>query len=163
MPSKKTRNHHTEQCGANPDAFRCFNISSRSHYGLVFATELARRFGSDKPVSVHSIANDMGISEKYLEELVGVLRRGRIVRGARGRSGGYVLTKSPAQVHAGAVVRLLDGPVLFARCQVASSKKCCPANARCGSKQLFTELKKLIDQQLDSVTLADLVMGSARI
>lgn len=135
---------------------RYFRISSRSHHGLVFVSELAKAVSHGKPVSIRTVTGKMHLSEGYLEELVRVLREGGMVRSARGRSGGYVLAKPLEQITMGEIIRLLDGPVVFARCQDASATRPCPAEGHCASRHFFGKLKTAIDRELDSTTLADL-------
>lgn len=136
---------------------RYFRISSRSHHGLVFVTELAKETAAGKPVSIRTIAKRAHISEGYLEELVACLRNAGIVRGARGRGGGYTLAKPLDRISMGAIVRLLDGPVVFAHCQDPTAVGPCPAAAQCTSRHFFTRLKAAIDRELDATTLADFV------
>lgn len=145
---------------------RYFRISSRSHHGLVFVSELARHtfaaqtLGGQAPaLSIRSVAKKMHLSEGYLEELVRVLREGGMVRSARGRSGGYVLAKPLEQITMGEIIRLLDGPVVFAHCQDVSATGPCPAEGHCASRHFFGKLKSAIDRELDSTTLADLVLN----
>lgn len=135
---------------------RYFRISSRSHHGLVFITELAKAASHGKPMSIRTVAGKMHLSEGYLEELVRVLREGGMVRSARGRSGGYVLAKPLEQITMGTIIRLLDGPVVFAHCQDASAAGPCPAEGHCASRHFFGKLKSAIDRELDGTTLADL-------
>lgn len=137
---------------------RYFRISSRSHHGLVFVTELAKEAAAGKPVSIRTIAKRVGISEGYLEELVACLRKAGIVRGARGRGGGYTLAKPVDRISMGAIVRLLDGPVVFAHCQDPTAVGKCPAEAHCTSRHFFGRLKTAIDRELDATTLADFVL-----
>ncbi|MBI4434603.1 Rrf2 family transcriptional regulator [Candidatus Uhrbacteria bacterium] len=136
---------------------RYFRISSRSHHGLVFVSELAKTAAVGKPMSIRTIAVKMHISEGYLEELVACLRKGGIVRSARGRSGGYVLAKPIEQITMGEIIRLLDGPVMFAHCQDPSAPGPCPAEGHCASRHFFGKLKSAIDRELDSTTFADFV------
>ncbi|MBI4434067.1 Rrf2 family transcriptional regulator [Candidatus Uhrbacteria bacterium] len=136
---------------------RYFRISSRTHHGIVFTVELARAALQERPVAIATIAERMGLSAGYLEELARCLREGEIIRGSRGRNGGYVLAKPPEQVTMGSLVRLLDGPVMLAHCQDESVSMPCPAQASCASRHFFHRLKMVIDRELDATTLADLV------
>ncbi len=47
----------------SPELSRYFRISSRSHHGLVFVTELAKAVEAGQPVSIHTIAKKMHMSE----------------------------------------------------------------------------------------------------
>ncbi|MBI2483457.1 Rrf2 family transcriptional regulator [Candidatus Uhrbacteria bacterium] len=138
---------------------RYFRISSRTHHGIVFAAELARATAHERPVAIVTIADRMGLSAGYLEELARCLREGGIIRGSRGRHGGYRLAKSPERITMGELVRLLDGPVLLAHCQDTGISMPCPAQASCASRFFFHRLKMVIDRELDATTLADLFAG----
>ncbi|MDO8463002.1 MAG: Rrf2 family transcriptional regulator [bacterium] len=133
---------------------RNFKISSRSHHGVVFITELSRAEG-DRPVSVRVIAQRMGLSEKYLEELVRALRAAGLVSSMRGRTGGYRLSKAPNAMTMGEIVRALEGPVVLAHCQDAGADAACPQEGTCASKKFFQRLKQTIDTELDRMTLQD--------
>ena len=138
---------------------RYFRISSRSHHGLLFVAELARQElrPHASPVSIRSVARTIGISEKYLEELVGSLRQVGIVRGLRGRGGGYRLTKPAASITVGEIVRALEGPVVLAACQDSSVRTECPHAAQCATKHFFGRLKRAIDGELEGMTVGDLI------
>lgn len=134
---------------------RYFRISSRSHHGLVFVTELAKAAHAHRLVSIRLIAERIGISDGYLEELARELRVAGIIRGSRGRGGGYTLARPAACITMGEVVRLLDGAVVFAHCQDPAASGPCPAEGRCTSRHFFSRLKTAIDRELDAATLAD--------
>lgn len=136
---------------------RYFRISSRSHHGLVFVAELAKAAHTNRPVSIRSVAEKVGISDGYLEELARELRRAGIIRGSRGRGGGYTLAKSAVRITMGEIVRLLDGAVIFAHCQDPTAEGPCPAEGQCTSRHFFSKLKTVIDRELDQTTLAELV------
>lgn len=142
---------------AQAELSRYFRISSRSHHGLVFVTELAKACVNGVPLSIRAVAEKMHISEGYLEELARCLREAGIIRGARGRGGGYTLAKAPADITMGAVVRLLDGPVVFAHCQDPMVSGACPSEQHCTSRHFFGRLKNVIDTELDGTTIAALV------
>lgn len=139
---------------------RYFRISSRSHHGLVFVTEIAKVTASKRPVSIRTIANAVGISEGYLEEIAACLRASGIIRGSRGRGGGYVLAKEADAITMGEIVRALDGAVVFAHCQDPEAKGPCPSEPTCASRRFFGRLKSAIDRELDGVTLHELTTGA---
>ena len=69
-------------------------ISAKSRYALRLMLALAMR-GEGENLSVKSVADSQGISEKYLEQIIPVLVRSGLVRSVRGAKGGYHLTKDP--------------------------------------------------------------------
>ena len=63
-------------------------ISTKGRYALMVLIDLAEQ-GLEKPVSLRSVAERQGISEKYLEA--------KLVDSIRGKYGGYRLSKKPSE------------------------------------------------------------------
>lgn len=77
--------------------------STRTRYGLRFLINLAGR-PAGSCVQLAEIAREEGVSVKYLEQIVRVLRPAGILRSARGAKGGYALAKSPDAIRMDEVV-----------------------------------------------------------
>lgn len=69
-------------------------ISTKGRYALMVLIDLAENAG-EKPVSLRSVAERQGISEKYLEGIVARLGAADLVLSIRGKYGGYKLAKAP--------------------------------------------------------------------
>jgi Rrf2 family transcriptional regulator, cysteine metabolism repressor len=122
-------------------------ISTKGRYGLTIMMELAVKFG-EGPTSLKSIAEKNGLSEHYLEQLIAPLRNAGLVKSIRGAYGGYVLSKSPEEVTAGAIIRLLEGPIS----PVDFTEEDDPAK-----RDLWIRIRDAIASVLDSTTLAHLI------
>jgi len=122
-------------------------ISTKGRYGLTIMMELANRFG-EGPTSLKSIAEKHQLSEHYLEQLVAPLRNAGLVKSIRGAYGGYILSKSPEQITAGEVIRVLEGPIS----PVDFTEEDDPAK-----RDLWIRIRDSIAEVLDSTTLADLI------
>ncbi|MGL4820215.1 MAG: cysteine metabolism transcriptional regulator CymR [Bacilli bacterium] len=85
-------------------------ISTKGRYGLTIMMELARHYGTG-PLSLKAIAQSQNLSEHYLEQLITPLRNAQLVKSIRGAYGGYVLTKSPAEMSVYDIIRTLEGPI----------------------------------------------------
>ena len=85
--------------------------STRTRYGLRFLINLAGR-PAGSCVQLAEIAREEGVSVKYLEQIVRVLRPAGILRSARGAKGGYALAKSPDAIRMDEVFERLEGPSL---------------------------------------------------
>ena len=85
-------------------------LSSRSRYGLRAILELAIAYGNG-PLQIKEIAKKEDISNKYLEQLVAMLKSKGLVRSIRGPKGGYVLTKNPNEIKLSDVFLSLEGPI----------------------------------------------------
>lgn len=85
-------------------------ISTKGRYGLTIMMALAKKHG-EGPTSLKSIAREHELSEHYLEQLIAPLRNAMLVKSVRGAYGGYMLTKEPADITAGDIIRVLEGPI----------------------------------------------------
>ncbi|HSI66847.1 MAG TPA: Rrf2 family transcriptional regulator [Planococcus sp. (in: firmicutes)] len=85
-------------------------ISTKGRYGLTIMIALAKQYG-EGPVPLRKIATEYELSEAYLEQLVAPLRNSGLVKSVRGAHGGYMLTRSPKEISAGDVIRVLEGPI----------------------------------------------------
>ena len=82
-------------------------LSTKGRYGLRAMIDLAR-YSEEEPVSISSIAARQDISERYLEQLMGLLKKAGLVQSIRGATGGYILTRSAGEISVGDVLRALE-------------------------------------------------------
>ncbi|EXX87095.1 Rrf2 family transcriptional regulator [Paenibacillus darwinianus] len=122
-------------------------ISTKGRYGLTIMMELAAQYG-EGPLSLKSIAERNQLSEHYLEQLVAPLRNGGLVKSVRGAYGGYILSKEPASITSGDIIRILEGPIS----PVDFTEEDDPAK-----RDLWLRIRDSIAGVLDSTTLADLI------
>jgi Rrf2 family cysteine metabolism transcriptional repressor len=130
-----------------------FAVSTRTRYGLRALHFLSTHNGN-KPVSLHSIAEELAIPFKYLENIFKLLTRGGIVRGERGPAGGYMLIPSPKNLTLYEIVDALDGPLLTVAC--VSDKNLCENSDECPTREIWDELQAHISSFFKSRTLAQL-------
>lgn len=64
-------------------------LSTKGRYGLRAMIDLAQ-YSEEEPVSISSIAARQEISERYLEQLMSLLRKAGLIKSIRGAGGGYV-------------------------------------------------------------------------
>jgi Rrf2 family protein len=133
-------------------------ISSRGQYGLRALAVLARRQG-ERPTQVREIARVEGLSAKYLEQLLGRLRSGGLVKSVRGARGGYQLARPAHEITVREVLVLLEGSLAPTDCVEPNSG--CRANEECTAHAVWSGLYATILEYLDSQTLADLLARSA--
>ena len=72
-------------------------LSTRTRYGIRAVIELAHHHDK-RPLQLKIIAQRQGISVKYLEQLMSLLRSGGFVRSIRGSKGGYILARPTDQI-----------------------------------------------------------------
>ncbi len=129
-------------------------LSTRTRYGIRAVIELAQHEGK-RPLQLKMIAERQGISVKYLEQLMSLLRSSGFVRSIRGSKGGYILARSPEQIRLSEVFRCLEGPVTTAEC--TEDKDYCERAADCVAREVWVQVEEAIQRVLNSITLADLV------
>ena len=108
------------------------DISARTMYGLRALVTLAGARSSD-PMSIQAIAEEEDLPHKFLEGIMGDLKRGGFVLSRRGANGGYMLARSPSEITLLDVIRHLDGPIAP---QTYADRSA--AGARTGRQAAFT-------------------------
>ncbi len=130
------------------------NLSTRTEYGLRAVMELACNY-EKKPLSLKIIAQNQGISMKYLERIIASLKNAGIVNSTRGSHGGYVLARRPDQIKVGECFNCLEGSFAIADC--VPDYKSCSRFADCMIKGLWKQVNQAVENVLQSITLQDLV------
>lgn len=82
-------------------------ISTKSKYGIRALLYMGIK-GLEVKVSIKEIAEEEGISGRYLEQIFSVLKQGNIVKSVKGASGGYVLAKEVKNITIKELIELLE-------------------------------------------------------
>lgn len=132
-------------------------ISTKGRYGVAAMYDLAVHYG-EGPISLKSIAQRQKISENYLEQLVSTLRKAGYVKSIRGAQGGYTLSKDPAKISVGDIIRIMEGPIVLVDCLLAESEDndYCERAGICVTRGVWAKVCDSISSVLDSISLADL-------
>ena len=85
-------------------------LTKKSKYGLKAVLELAEEAGRG-PVLVSELADRQRLPRKFLEAILLELKRHGLLQSKKGRGGGYFLSRKPADITVGQVIRVLDGPL----------------------------------------------------
>ena len=134
-------------------------ISTKGRYALRVMIDLAEH-QSDGFIPLKVIAERQEISEKYLESIIKLLVKAKLLNGVRGKGGGYKLTKAPEQYTVGSILRLTEDSMAPVSC-LESGAGACPRAAECRTLYLWQGLDKVINDYLDNVTVADLMHSAA--
>ena len=130
-------------------------VSTKGRYALRIMIDLAEhRTDGFTPLKV--VAERQGISEKYLERIIKLLVKAKLLTGLRGKGGGYKLTKAPEDYTVGSILRLTEESMVPVAC-LESDADACPHAADCRTISLWRGLNKVIADYLDNITIADLM------
>lgn len=141
-------------------------ISSRGEYGVRALFDLALHYG-EGPVALKTVAERQGISEHYLEQLMGALRKAGLVNSVRGAQGGYELAAPPARIRIGDIIGALEGrfSASFERDGATARGGASPAEQveRYALERLWERLAGEINRVLDATTLEDLRLEAEKL
>jgi len=138
-------------------------LSTRGRYAVMAMVDLATRqtLGCEcGPVCLAEIARRQKLSQAYLEQLFGRLRRAGLVASARGPGGGYRLARGSDAIAIADIVKAVDEPIHATRCEGHGCIDGGPDGpTKCQTHDLWEELGRQIHLFLQGVTLADVVAG----
>ncbi len=138
-------------------------FSTRSRYGLRAMVELALKNTQNEPTPLFQVAESQGISEGYLEQLMTFLRKGGLVRSVRGAQGGYLLTRDPAMITTGEIIRCLEGPLGPTGCVNEDAPEPCLRADTCVTQLLWERIREAVATVLDNTMLEELCKEAERI
>ena len=131
-------------------------ISTKGRYELRIMIDIAEH--EPQITSVNELAARQEISVKYAEAIVGALSRAGLLVSRRGKTGGYVLSKSADAITAGDILRAGEGSLATVACLSAPVNPC-PRAAGCKTLPFWRALDRHIAGFCDSVSLSALVTG----
>lgn len=131
-------------------------ISTKGRYALRVMIDLAQNSGEGF-VSLKDVAGRQEISMKYLEMIVSILNRGKMVKSQRGKAGGYRLMREPSEYTVGAIIKLAEGSLAPVSCVEEGGS--CDRMGECVTFPLWKKLDDVIDEYLENITLQDLLEG----
>lgn len=135
-------------------------ISSKGRYGLAAMICMAESYGSDACITIVSLAERLGISKIYLEQVFSLLKRAELVIAIKGAQGGYKLSRAPQEITAYEILRALEQS-LFEKTADSVSKKA-ESIEMAMQEKVFTALDKAVETVLSQLDLYDLLMEAEK-
>lgn len=87
-------------------------VSTRVEYGMMALLDIAEHSENHMSVSTTEIAERQNVSQKYLEQILPLLRQAGLIRAQKGLRGGYSLSRSANVIKLSEVLNALDGSIL---------------------------------------------------
>ncbi len=130
------------------------HISSRGRYGTRAMLALAMHY--DKGLlSAQQIASRQNISQRYLDNLLKVLKNARLVNSERGRRGGYILSLPPTEINLHDVLSALEDGLDIVHC--TKNGRVCGRSGSCCTQEIWCRIRHTVESILWQTSLADLV------
>jgi len=131
------------------------HFSQKIDYGFFLLVELAGN-KSGAPVSLRKIAEDNRMSFFFMQKVALDLRRAGLINADRGKNGGYILAKEPAQITMRTVLEAIDGPVAIMHClSHTAGVPPCIRESWCNVRPGLNFINQTIIDSLTKTTLAD--------
>ena len=133
-------------------------MSTKGQYSLRAMVVLARqqKCQSDEFLSITMMAEQTGVTERYLEKLLRQLKAAELIEAARGVTGGFKLMRAPEDITVGEVLRAGEGDLTPVSC-VTDSGNTCARQDGCVVQYVWKRITDSINEAVDSMTLAELI------
>ena len=132
-------------------------ISTRGRYALRVLIDLAEH-RNEQYMPMKEVASRQDISLNYIERIMPVLTKAKLVEGIHGKGGGYRLTKAPEQYRVGEILRLTEGDLAPVACIGCEAEECSRID-QCRTYSMWDKFYAITNEYFDSITLADLMKG----
>ena len=133
-------------------------LSSNEEYGLRCLVRLG--YAAGQGLTIPEISQAEGVSAAYTAKLLRTLRRGGFITSARGKAGGYTLSRPAAQIAIGDVIGVLGGRLFESKhfChEHAGQIQVCTRSVDCSVRSLWHPVQSAVDDVLSKTTLQDLL------
>jgi Rrf2 family protein len=132
-------------------------ISTRGRYAVRALLDLALH-GSDKPERLSNIARRQEIPLRYLERIFLSLKENGIIKSKRGSKGGYLLGREPEKISIFDVLQITEESLCLVGCREYKDRDIiCHRAPFCAVKPVWDEASRLLNEYLNSVTIADVL------
>ena len=125
-------------------------LSVKSDYAARAVLCLARHYPESAALRMEDVADEQGVPPKYLPQILIELKARGIVRSVRGKDGGYLLARPPAEITLGDVLRAVQGP-LFDTPALSDSR--CPPELR----RAWQKLQRSLEDTAEAITFQQML------
>ena len=129
-------------------------ISTKGRYALRIMLDLAQN-GEQGPVALREISERQNITPKYMESIMTLLLRDNLVQSLRGKAGGYMLTRKPAEYPLYDFLSTAEGGLAPVHC-LSMEENECPLHDKCLTIPVWVGLHNAIKDYLSGISLAEL-------
>jgi Rrf2 family iron-sulfur cluster assembly transcriptional regulator len=130
-------------------------MSTKGRYAVMAMIDIGEH-SAGQPVSLAEIAGRQDISQEYLEQLFGKLRKAGLVESTRGPGGGYRLAREASDIPVADIIVAADEPLRVTRCE-GDAVEGCVRGQKCSAHDLWSSLGRQMMYFLGSITLDDVV------
>lgn len=131
-------------------------LNTKGRYAVMALADLAK-YGNGTAVPLSAVADRQQLSLAYLEQIFQRLRKAGLVESARGRTGGYVLSRPATEIRVAEIMAAVQEETRMTRCLDGGAG--CLGEERCLTHGLWHALGGHIAAFLTNVTLQEVLIG----
>jgi len=139
------------------------NLTAKSRYAMKIMVDLAQHFDAPSRQRM-SIANEQGVPLDFMDHILAKLRRYGLIESIRGRSGGYRLARSAAEISAYEILTAVEGALEPVQClnSVEVCHNCDVCNSKFAWETVFSSVRDVLQgQTLDKLAAQTVVVDRA--
>ena len=129
-------------------------VSTKGRYALRVMIDIAKS-GKDSYVTLSGISERQGLSEKYLESIIKMLVQNNLVKGLRGKNGGYKLARDAKEITAWDIISVTENDFYVVACMDPNAPKC-DRVASCVTLPMWKEFSEEMQKFFQKYTIAEL-------
>ena len=134
-------------------------LTTKGRYAVMAMADLATNVNIGT-VSLTEISSRQNISLAYLEQIFIKLKNKKLVKSARGATGGYLLEKPASEIKLSNIIIAVDEEVKMLNCKKHSKRGCNNKSTKCITHNLWDELELHINTFFEKKKLSDLIRES---
>ena len=131
-------------------------VTTKGRYALRVLIDLAEH-NNGNYIPMKEIAARQGISHKYLEQIMPILMKDKIIDGASGKGGGYRLNRPPEEYIVGEILSLTEGSLAPVACVDECNPEKCGRTDNCRTHPMWEKYNELTLEFFNGITIADLM------
>ncbi|BDU49887.1 RrF2 family transcriptional regulator [Haliovirga abyssi] len=137
-------------------------ITTKTRYGIRALIHIAEetKVDGEKLIRIKDIAESQKITVQYLEQILYKLKKGKIIEGKRGPSGGYKIAIDPSNITMEEIFKILESDIKVINCNLSEDK--CMGHD-CATVYLWNKINSAIEDVLKNMTLNDLLKNHSLI
>ena len=125
-------------------------LSAKTDYAARAVIGLARHYQTGESLRVEDLAAEQGIPPNYLVQILIELKSQQIVKSLRGKEGGYLLARPPAEITMADVLRCVHGQVFDS--PALNDPQCAPE-----LRAAWKKLQDAVDKTAGSINFQQLL------
>ncbi len=129
-------------------------ISAKGRYALSSLIVMTQNYESGQYINISKIAEQLGFSRLYCEQVFALLKKNGLVRSIKGAQGGYQMMLSPKQISVYDVLSITENTIFDQNEETVAEKA--PEIEQTLQTKIFQLIDQTLKQTLQKISLYDL-------